>query len=109
RLQETTISVAELKQRLSNDELATVPGTAVFMSSDPQLIPPALLRNMQHNKIVHDTNIFVSVIVEDIPRIPATERIEVRNLGAGFYRINLFYGFMDQINLPRALTLARLE
>jgi KUP system potassium uptake protein len=109
RLQESSISLAELKQQLNSNELAGVPGTAVFMSSDTQMTPPALLHNIEHNKILHDTNIFVSVIVEDIPRVPATERIEVQNLGAGFYRIILYYGFMDQIDLPRALTLARLE
>ena len=109
RLHESTITVAELKQRLRKHEVASVPGTAVFLSSDPEMIPPALLHNLEHNKVLHDTVIFLSVIVEDIPRVPPTERIEVRNLGEGFYRINVYYGFMDQIHLPRALTLARLE
>jgi KUP system potassium uptake protein len=109
RLQESTITLAELKQRLRTQSLATVPGTAVFMSSNTELIPPALLHNMEHNRVLHDTNIFLSVIVEDIPRVPAPERLEVHNLKGGFYRINLFYGFMDQIHLPRALTLARME
>lgn len=109
RLHETTITLAELKQRLHNEEVVTVPGTAVFMSSDAEKIPPALLHNLSHNKVLHETVIFLSVIVEDIPRVPAPERIEVSNLGERFYRINLFYGFMDQINIPRALTLARME
>jgi KUP system potassium uptake protein len=109
RLQESTITMAELKEQLHDHEVATVPGTAVFLSSDAERIPPALLHNLEHNKVLHETVIFVSVIVEDIPRVPATERIEVINLGEPFYRINLYYGFMDQINLPRALTLARME
>ncbi|MCC6455669.1 MAG: potassium transporter Kup [Caldilineaceae bacterium] len=109
RLQETTITLAELKQRLHNQELASVPGTAVYMSSNPEMIPPVLLHNIEHNKALHDTVIFLSVIVEDIPRVPSTERIEVHNLGEGFYRINLYYGFMDRIHIPRALTLARTE
>jgi KUP system potassium uptake protein len=109
RLQETTVSLPELKKRLHSEEIVTVPGTAVYMSSDAQHIPPALLHNLEHNKVLHETIIFLSVIVEDIPRVPAPERIEVLNLGERFYRINLYYGFMDQINLPRALTLARME
>ncbi len=109
RIRETTIPRSELKERLSEHELPRVPGTAVFMSNDPYTIPPALLHNIDHNKILHDTVIFVSVIVEDIPRVPPTERIEVTHLGDGFYQINLYYGFMDQIHLPRALTLARME
>jgi KUP system potassium uptake protein len=109
RIRETTIPRAELKQRLREHELPRVAGTAVFMSNDPYTIPPALLHNIDHNKILHETVIFVSVIVEDIPRVPATERIEMTNLGDGFLQIILYYGFMDQIHLPRALTLARME
>ena len=109
RLQESTITPEQLKEQLHHKEVATVPGTAVFMSSDPQKIPPALMHNLEHNKVLHETVIFLSVIVEDIPRVPSTERIEVLNLGERFYRINLYYGFMDTIDLPRALTLARLE
>lgn len=109
RLQESTITPEQLKEQLHQKEVATVPGTAVFMASDPQKIPPALMHNLEHNKVLHETVIFLSVIVEDIPRVPSTERIEVRNLGERFYRINLYYGFMDKIDLPRALTLARLE
>jgi KUP system potassium uptake protein len=109
RLQETTITLAELKQRLHNQDLTSVSGTAVYMSSNPEMIPPVLLHNIEHNKVLHDTIIFLSVIVEDIPRVPSTERIEIHNLGEGFNRINLYYGFMDQIHIPRALTLARME
>lgn len=109
RLQETTIPLAELKTRLKKSDIATVPGTAVFLSSNTDVIPPALLHNLEHNKVLHETVIFLSVVVEDIPRVPSTERIEVKNLGERFYRINVYYGFMDQINLPRALTLARYE
>ncbi len=109
RLQESTITLAELKKRLHNQEVVSVPGTAVYLSSNPEKIPPALLRNIEHNKALHETVIFVSIIVEDIPWVPPTERVEIHNLGEGFSQINLYYGYMDQINLPRALTLARLE
>lgn len=109
RLQESTITLDELKQRLKKQSITTVPGTAIFMASDVKRIPPALLYNLAHNKVLHETVIFLSVIVEDIPRVPPTERVEVVNLGEPFYRIIVYYGFMDQINIPRALTLARLE
>jgi KUP system potassium uptake protein len=109
RLHESTITLAELKHRLHNQEVVSVPGTAVYLSSNPEMIPPSLLHNIEHNKALHETVIFVSIIVEDIPWVPPTERVEMRNLGEGFYRVNLYYGFMDQVNLPRALTLARLE
>jgi KUP system potassium uptake protein len=109
RLQESSITLGALKERLHSSDVAIVPGTAVFLSSDATRIPPALLRNLEHNKILHDTVIFLSVIVEDVPRVPVPERLEVVNLGEPFYRINLYYGYMDQIHLPRALTLARMS
>jgi KUP system potassium uptake protein len=108
RLQETTSKLSELKQHLHSQPLENVPGTAVFMSSNPEAIPPAMLHNMKHNKVLHETVIFLSVIIEDIPRVPPAERIEIHALGEGIHQINLYYGFMDQIHIPRALTLARL-
>jgi KUP system potassium uptake protein len=109
RLQETTIPLAELKQELHKQEVQSVPGTAVYMSSNPEMVPPAMLHNLRHNQILHDTVIFLSVIVEDIPRVPPPERIEIVNLGEGIQRINVYYGFLDQIHVPRALTLARTK
>jgi KUP system potassium uptake protein len=109
RLQETTITLPQLKQRMYSQDLQIVPGTAVYMSSDPEKIPPVLLHNIEHNKVLHDTVIFLSVVVEDVPRVPAPERIEIHNLGERIVRIILYYGFMDQIDIPRALTLARTK
>ena len=109
RLRESGLSWEELQWLIEEHDLARVPGTAVFMSSDPKGIPPALIQNIEHNKVLHEYVIFLSVIVRDVPRVPLAERVEVHNLGNGFYRVCLYYGFMEEPNVPRDLNYARLE
>jgi KUP system potassium uptake protein len=109
RLSEITMPWAELQKQIEEHQLERVPGTAVFMSGDPNTIPPALFHNIEHNKVLHEHVIFLSVIVRDEPRVPIAERVEVHNLENGFFRVCLYYGFMDQFNVPRDLNLARLE
>jgi KUP system potassium uptake protein len=106
RLRETTMSWEKLKGLIKDHQLTDVPGTAVFMSGDPNSIPPALFHNIQHNKVIHKHVIFLSVIVHDDPRVPPDKRIEVFPLEYDFYRVTLNYGFMDQFNVPRDLARA---
>jgi KUP system potassium uptake protein len=79
-----------------------VPGTAVFMYSDPAAIPPALLHNLKHNKVLHERVVFLVVDTANVPHVH-TERAKVENLGAGFFRVTLRYGFMEEPNVPQAL------
>ena len=109
RLSETTMPWPELNRLVKEHKLACVPGTAVFMASDPTKIPPALFHNIEHNKAIHEKVIFLSVIVHDEPRVPVAERVEVFPLENDFYRVCLNYGFMDQFNVPRDLLLARAQ
>lgn len=80
-----------------------VAGTAVFMTSSREGIPPALLHNLKHNKVLHETVVLMTVTTEKIPRVPPEKRREIHRLGAGFFRINLHYGFMETPNIPRVL------
>jgi KUP system potassium uptake protein len=109
RLRETTMPWDKLTELIEENQLICVRGTAVYMSGDPNSIPPVLFHNIQHNKVLHKHMIFLSVIVQDHPRVPASERIEVEPLEHDFYRVCLNYGFMDQFNVPRDLILAKLE
>jgi KUP system potassium uptake protein len=79
-----------------------VPGTAVFLASTDD-IPPALLHNLKHNKVLHDRVVILTVAIEQVPHVAPDARAEVRPLGEGFYRIVLHYGFMDGIDIPVAL------
>lgn len=109
RLRETTMPWQDVQAMMANHELVRVPGAAVFMSGNPDSIPPALYHNIEHNKVLHETVIFLSVIVKGQPRVVAKERIEVDRMADGFYRVCMYYGFMDEFNVPRDLALARRQ
>lgn len=83
-----------------------VPGTAVFLTSTSNGVPHALLHNMKHNKILHERVVFLTVTIENVPYVPATRRIEVVDMGQNFYRIIIHYGFMQDPDVPRALSRA---
>ncbi|MGE5563721.1 MAG: potassium transporter Kup [Bacillota bacterium] len=82
---------------------ARVPGTAVFMTSSSSGVPHALLHNLKHNKVLHERVVLLTVRIEDVPYVPEEKRIETKNYGAGFYRVVLRFGFMEEIDVPAAL------
>jgi len=80
-----------------------VTGTAVFMASNPNGTPPALLHHFKHNKVLHNQVVLLSVLNERVPEIPAAERISVEKLTGGFFRVTARYGFMQTPNIPQVL------
>src|SRR6185437_12834821 len=67
----------------------------------------ALLHNLKHNKVLHEHNVILTIKVEDTPRVPASERVELVPIDALFTRCTLHFGFMERPNVPKALALAR--
>ena len=86
-----------------------VKGTAVFLTSDPDTAPAALLHNMKHNKVIHEKNVVLTVETMDRPRAPASERVRIDPVGPGFYRVVMRFGFMETPNIPRTLALLKRE
>ncbi len=80
-----------------------VSGTAVFMTSNSQGTPPTLLHNLQHNKILHERIILLTVVTRDSPTVSEDERITVTPLQQGFFRVRACYGFTETPNVPLAL------
>ncbi|MBB4152935.1 KUP system potassium uptake protein [Sphingomonas jinjuensis] len=80
-----------------------VPGTAVFMTSAADGVPQALLHNLKHNKVLHERVILLTVKIMDQPYWPEEERAKQDEMGEGFYRLILRYGFMDEVDVPAAL------
>jgi KUP system potassium uptake protein len=109
RLRETSGSLHEVHQLIRTDQVVRVPGTAIYMYSDPHGIPPALFRNLEHNKVLHERVIFVSVQVAEIPYISREERVRVEPMRDDFVRVSLSYGYMESPNVPRDLMLARRD
>lgn len=84
-------------------EATRVPGTAVFMTTSPEGVPHALLHNLKHNKILHERIVLLTVSILDRPHVGEQDRVKYEDLGAGFYRIVLRYGFKEDPNVPAAL------
>jgi KUP system potassium uptake protein len=80
-----------------------VSGTAIFMTSNLQGTPPTLLHNLQHNKVLHERVVLLTVTTSDVPHVSANDRATVDPLGHGFYRLTLRYGFMEEPDVPDAL------
>ncbi len=84
-----------------------VPGTAVFLTSVPDSAPTALLHSLKHYKVLHEHNVILSIVMENIPRVPTRERVEMVDLGDSFRRVILHFGFVESPNVPKALAIAR--
>jgi KUP system potassium uptake protein len=86
-----------------------VPGTAVFLTSDPDFAPTALLHNLKHNKVLHEHNVILTIVNEDIPRVALKDRVELGPISDKFMRLVLRFGFMERPNVPKALAVARKQ
>lgn len=84
-----------------------VQGTAVFMTSTPDGVPPALLHNLKHNKVLHERVILLTVKILDVPYVEDAKRVHIDDLGQGFLRLIVKFGFMQEANIPEALVLAK--
>jgi KUP system potassium uptake protein len=84
-----------------------VPGTAVFMTTALDGIPHALLHNLKHNKVLHERVILLTIKIEDVPFVEDGCQYDLHDLGSGFYRLIIHYGFMEEVDVPAAL--AKLE
>jgi KUP system potassium uptake protein len=81
-----------------------VPGTAVFMSGNPMGTPLALRQNVAHNHVLHECNIILGVQTTETPYVDQGSRVQTEEIGEGFFRVSLSYGFMEEPNVPRDLT-----
>jgi len=82
-------------------------GTAVFMTGDVTKVPHALLHNLKHNNALHERVVIMTVVTEDIPRVPPEQRVAVERLGKGFHSVVARFGFMEQPHVPHAIELCR--
>jgi KUP system potassium uptake protein len=85
----------------------TVPGTAVFFTSDPEFAPTALLHSLKHYKVLHEKNVILTIETADTPTVDVAERVRIEPVGETFSRVVLRFGFMETPNVPKALAIAR--
>jgi KUP system potassium uptake protein len=109
-LQKGSISLTEFIANLTSfPPLARVHGTAVYMTARYLSIPHALQVNFEHNQVLHERIVLLTISTADIPTIPDQERIDIDQMNQGFYRITAHYGFMETPNVPQILSLCKLK
>jgi KUP system potassium uptake protein len=106
RLRPGAIALQPFIRSITEHPPARVPGTAVFLTATQEGVPHALLHNLNHNKVLHERVVLLTVRAEDIPHVPDEQRVKIEPLGDDFYRFTVHYGFKDEPDLPAALELA---
>jgi KUP system potassium uptake protein len=101
--------LAALVNMLERSPPHRVPGTAVFLTGDPDHAPTALLHNLKHNKVLHERNVVLTVEYAETPRVPLEERVRIEHLGESFLRVVLRFGFLEVPSIPQALAIARKQ
>ena len=90
-------------------DVPRVPGTAVYLTSEPSLVPSALFHNLKHYKVMHERTVFLHVVNEDVPRVADGERVHVTRLAPGLYNVDARFGFREEPDVPAALALAAAQ
>ena len=109
KLAQESISMDMLAAKLAKSPPTIVPGTAVFLTADPMIGPPALLHNLKHNRVLHERNFIVKVESATTPRVSDDARMRLEQIAPGFWRAWLSFGYMEQPNVPRALAEAKRQ
>jgi KUP system potassium uptake protein len=99
---EGTIPV-EVFAKSAHGSATRVPGTAIFMASTNKGVPSALLHNIKHNKVLHERVVILTVATQDVPYVEEEARFSAKDMGNGFYRLTMKYGFLEETDVPEAL------
>ncbi len=94
---------------IAQSKAIRVPGVAVFMSRDMRDTPPTLLHNLKHNKVVHERVVLLTIRTSERPTVPSRERLTSHDLGSGFLRVVIEYGFTDQVDVPSSLRYCMMD
>jgi len=105
RLNSSSVPLEPFLKSLFVEPPPRVPGTAVFLTAQPDVTPHALLHNLNHNKVLHERMVFLTVETRDVPWVQFDERVKCERLGHGCWRVRVRYGFMNRPDVTRALDL----
>ncbi|MDP3423310.1 MAG: potassium transporter Kup [Burkholderiaceae bacterium] len=107
KLREDSLDLPSFLESIFVSPPVRVEGTAVFLTAELGTVPNALLHNLKHNKVLHAQNLFVSVRHHEVPWVPMQERLEVEDLGHDCWQVVIHYGFKNDPNVPKALSLMK--
>ena len=103
RIQSEAQPLDDFLEEVARRPPARVPGTAVFMNGTATRTPPALINNLEHNKVLHERVLFITVKTKQVPYVDLEERVEAESIGNGVYRLRVFYGYMEDPDIPKVL------
>jgi len=104
-----SVPLADLMEILRARAPHRAPGTAIFLTSDPDMTPVALMHNLKHNKVLHERNVVLTVRTVDMPRVAEADRATIEKVNDDFKKVVISYGFMESPNLPKALAVCRKQ
>ena len=104
-----SLPLADLIEMLRARPPHRAPGTAIFLTSDPDIAPVALMHNLKHNKVLHEKNVILTVRTADRPRVAEADRVRIEPISDDFKKLVITYGFMERPNVPKALNLCRKQ
>lgn len=107
--QKQMVDLDSFARSMMKSSVHQVPGTAFFLTSDPNAVPPALLHNLKHNRVLHEKNVILTVETVRVPTVSERDRVDHRPINDRFARLVLRFGFMESPNVSRALGRARRE
>ena len=103
------VPLADLVKNLEKSSVVRVPGTAVFLTSDPETAPSSLLHSLKHYRVLHQKNVLLTVVTSNTPRIEDADRVRVEPINDNFTRVFMSFGYMETPNVPKALSLCRKQ
>ncbi len=109
KAQRQEVSLKDLVTRLDEKPPARVPGTAIFLTGDPEGAPTALLHNLKHNKIIHERNIILTIRTEGMPRVAPKDRVTIEELSPTFQRVAIAFGYMETPNVLKGIAACRRQ
>ena len=103
RLSAETMPIDLFIESIAANPPMRVPGTAIFLTSTPNRAPHALLHNLKHNKVLHERVVLLTLTTQDIPTVPLSDRVQIRDLGCNFQQFEAFFGFKEDPDVPELL------
>jgi KUP system potassium uptake protein len=107
KTRKSEVPLDDLVAMLEKKPPQRVPGTAVFLTSDPSCAPTALMHSLKHYKVLHEQNVILTIESAPLPRVEPGERVSIEPTGKTFSRITIRFGYMETPNVPKALAIAR--
>jgi KUP system potassium uptake protein len=110
-LDEKRVLFEELDEKFKDHPLASVEGTAIYLARSVHGVPLVLLHNLEHNHVLHDKIIVLTIVTKEEPYVDEAHRVKVRAFGekGNFYRVKLYFGFQEEQDVRRALQLCKAE